>query len=254
MLVLGVAVAIAGAVGAQSPAAARPASVGRIIGVFDEASGKPIEGAQVRDLATGSWAATTATGTVDLFFAKASTVLVRITKLGYEPLTLPVENSTESSLPLTLTLKAIAQPVEPMVTTATRRRGPADTVRKLETNGFYDRRQASGAPASAFVTQEAIERLTLLNDLPRVTGHAICTENLYIDGIRVEVPRLTAPKPGLRGRAIVAPPLKDGIDAILATHDVLAVELYDVADTPSQFNTTRPQGTSICGTTLIWTK
>ena len=252
---LGFAVLIAGgAVQAQSPGGAAPGRIGRIIGVFDETTGKPVEGAQIRDLASGSWAATTATGTVDLFFAKASTVLIRITKLGYEPLTLPVDNSAESSLPLTLTLKATAQPIEGMVTTAIRRRGPADTVRKLEMNGFYDRRQASGAPASAFVTQEAIERLTLLNDLPRVTGRPICTENLYIDGIRVEVPRLTGPKPGLRGQAIVAPPLKDGLDALVGTQDVLAIELYRVSDTPSQFNKTRPQNTGACGTTLIWTK
>jgi hypothetical protein len=242
------------ALGAQSPSAALSERVGRIVGVFDETSGKPIEGAQIRDLASGSWAATTATGTVDLFFVKASTVLIRITKLGYEPLTLPVDNSAESSLPLTLTLKATAQPIDGMVTTAVRRRGPADTVRKLEMIGFYDRRQASGAPASAFVTQDKIERLTLLSDLPKVTGRPICTENLYIDGVRVDVPRLTGPKPGLRGQAIVAPPLKDGLDALLGTYDVLAIELYRVADTPSQFNKTRPQNTGACGTTLIWTK
>jgi hypothetical protein len=238
--------------GAQTPTPVRPRDA-RIVGVFDEGTGKPIEGAQVRDLATGTWASTTATGTVDLFFSDTTLVLIRIAQIGYQPITLPVDNSRRGALPLTVTLTPIPT-LDPVVTTAARTRGPADTVRKLELNGFYDRRQTTGAPASAFVTAEMIEKLTLLNDLPRVTGHKICAENLYIDGVRVQVPRFLDPRPGLRGRPVVAPPMKDGIDVLLGTRDVLAIELYDVATTPPQFNPTRPPGSAPCGTTLIWTK
>lgn len=233
----------------------RPLPTGRIIGVFDEETGVPISGAQVRDLGTGKWALTTSTGTVDLFFADTSTVLIRITRLGYSPLTLPVENTRRDTIPITITLRALGQRLDPMITTAMARRGPADTVRKLEVMGFYDRQQASGAPASAFVTSERIEKLTLLSDLARITGHAICPENLYLDGIKIEVPQLrSSSQSGLRGNAVVAPPLKDGLDALLSVHDVLAVELYDVATTPAQFNKTRSARSRICGTTLIWTK
>ena len=56
-----------------APAAAQR---GRIVGVFDQTSGDPIEGARVRDMLTGTSALTTKTGTVSLSFVDTAGTLL----------------------------------------------------------------------------------------------------------------------------------------------------------------------------------
>jgi hypothetical protein len=77
----------------------------RVLGVFDIDTGEPVEGAEVRDGVSGTWARTTATGTVSLFFLPEGGSPVRISKPGYEDLTIAVEISAEATLPITLTMK-----------------------------------------------------------------------------------------------------------------------------------------------------
>src|SRR5206468_3403657 len=74
----------------------------RLLGLFDQSTGDPIEGAWVTDMTTGTKARTTATGTVSLVFLPEGTTPVRVTKDGFEDLTLGVEISGEVLTPLTL--------------------------------------------------------------------------------------------------------------------------------------------------------
>ena len=74
----------------------------RLLGVYDDQTGDPIEGAFVTDLVTGTKARTTSTGTVSLGFLPEGTTPVRISKEGYEDLSIGVEISASATAPLTL--------------------------------------------------------------------------------------------------------------------------------------------------------
>jgi len=76
----------------------------RIVGLFDEATGDPIVGAEVADSASGTFALTTATGTVSLAFLPDGLSTIRIRKAGYVELRTPVVISPRDTVPLTLTL------------------------------------------------------------------------------------------------------------------------------------------------------
>lgn len=138
----------------------------------------------------------------------------------------------------------------PAVLTAKSTRGPADTVRRLELAGFYERRNTTGAPRSAFVTAERIARFTMLSDVSRIVDSRrdFCGGNLYLDGVRVDVPENSV------GRRRTGGSYKSGLDALLDPKTIAGIEFYSVADAPSAYNITRPSGPARCGVTLIWTK
>src|SRR4051812_38949039 len=74
----------------------------RALGVYDRATGDPIEGAGVIYVATGTIAQTTATGTVDLVFLPEGGALVRVRKLGYHPLEQFIRISQADTSPVTI--------------------------------------------------------------------------------------------------------------------------------------------------------
>jgi hypothetical protein len=241
-----------GAQDGRSATAAAQIRTGRLVGVFDFDTGRPVVGAKVLDMRTGWSAVTTSTGTLSLFFVDTAGSLIQIAKLGYEPQRFFAANSGTDTAGITVLLKANAQALPEVDIRARRARGPADTVRALELYGFYDRRATTGAPASAFVTSEKIERLSLLKDLGSVSGREICTTNLYINGVKVDPPTLRAPIPGGRGsRVVVAAPVRNSLDALLLPSEVLAVEMYRMSEVPAQFN---PMRAGKCGATLVWTR
>lgn len=94
---------VADAAPAPAPAASSlPAYRYRLLGVFDRDTGGPIEGAEVTDMTSGTHAATSETGTVSLVFLPEGGSPVRITKPGYDELTIAVEISASSTVPITL--------------------------------------------------------------------------------------------------------------------------------------------------------
>jgi len=76
----------------------------RLLGVYDGETGEPIEGADVIDMTTGTKARSTVTGTVSLVFLPEGTSAVRITKVGYDDLSLAVEIGPDALDPLTLVM------------------------------------------------------------------------------------------------------------------------------------------------------
>jgi hypothetical protein len=238
-----------------SSVGASPVRTGRIVGVFDFDTGEPVMGAKVLDMRTGWSAVTTSTGTLSLFFVDTAGSLMQVGKLGYESQRFYVANSVADTAGITVLLKASGQSLPTVVTRARGSRGPADTLRVLELNGFYERRNTTGAPPSAFLTSERIEKLSLLKYLSTISGRNVCATNLYVNGVRVAMPNLVTPNPPMRGKraatVIVAPPQRDGVDALLTPSEVLGVEMYKTGDIPAEFNA--PQA-GRCGATVIWTK
>ncbi|HEX3865340.1 MAG TPA: hypothetical protein VHV78_01265, partial [Gemmatimonadaceae bacterium] len=152
----------------DTPRHTLPAYRGRLLGVFDEASGEPIEGVQVIDLATGVSALTTQTGTVSLVFLPDSGSFVRVRKLGYEVKTFLVAISPADTAPLTIALSRVAD-LPAVVTKANARRYLSPALR-----GFEERR-AQGA--GYFIVDSVLRRNEdrLLGDVisSRIPGVAI---------------------------------------------------------------------------------
>jgi hypothetical protein len=237
--------------------------IGRILGVFDMMTGDPIEGVEVLDVKTKSWAVTTATGTVALSFVDSTGGIVRLRKVGFEPQMLTLTNySDEGAVTAVLTRSGVALPT--VTTTATRVRGVADTSRKLEMSGYYDRRDKGGAAPMAFVPGEKVQGILSFDDFERLTGRPICEGNLYVDGIRVKGADMMDVG-GLRGRNPIRTTRKNIADQFVQPANVLAIENYRTAEVPVEYNQTKNRDAmetqtrgrnaqTDCGATLIWTK
>jgi hypothetical protein len=81
----------------------------RLMGVFDSATGRPVEGVEISDLLSGNRAMTTATGTVSLFYLPDSGSLVRLRKVGYAPQTFFVAISPRDTTPITVLLSPVVE-------------------------------------------------------------------------------------------------------------------------------------------------
>jgi hypothetical protein len=240
----------AGAQEQRTPAHADSGHVrpGRLLGVYDAVSGDPVADAVVTNVLNGLSARTTPTGTLSLFFVDTSGGMLRIQKVGYSPVTMVVANSERDTVPLTVLLSPAAHQLAAVVTRAHGKRGPADTVRSLEEHGFYERRLTSGAPSTAFVTAEKIEKLTVLSDVYSLTGRQVCIGNLYVNGVRLAP--LTNPSLG-KGR-VLNTLTRNPIDQLFTPFDVEAIEMYRGSEVPTEYGGTS-SSPSTC-VTLIWTK
>jgi hypothetical protein len=76
----------------------------RVLGIYDAASGDPLEGVSVVDTASKTKALTTATGTVTLVFLPEGTNTVRLAKPGYVDRTFDLSISARDTMPITLLL------------------------------------------------------------------------------------------------------------------------------------------------------
>jgi hypothetical protein len=76
----------------------------RIIGVFDDATGKPVEGVEVVDARTGWKTRTTDTGTASLSFLGEGANTVRLVHPAYHPVEVPVTIAPGDTVPITRTL------------------------------------------------------------------------------------------------------------------------------------------------------
>ena len=219
------------------PLVAQRVQVSQLITVIDSVTGLPVAEVQIVDLRTRGSTLTTMTGTAAVTVLDSAGALITLRKIGYRPVTRLVPVAGRDSVP-TLSLVPLPQPVSGVVTAGragTPHRGPADTVRTLELNGFYERRRSTTAPASAFATEETLLRLTTLVDLRHLTGRGLCAQNLYVDGMRVRVDR--------------------SFYSWLSPDRVAGIELYTHGpEIPAMYNVTQPSGSSSICATLIWTK
>ena len=219
---------------------------GRVVGVFDASTGQAIEGAEVRDLRSNSWALTTTTGTVSLVFLPEGGSLVRIRKIGYSPLAQFIAISEGDTVPVTLILMPTVTLLEAVVTRDTARQYSTGLLRDFESR----RKQGFGH----FVTEDEIRKydnrdmadvlrhlpglkVACTNRSPRrcvaapnhVAGTACRSFVIFVDGMRVSDPNLL----------------------LLHVEDYAGIEEYDGASTlPPKFASSG----NGCGTLLFWSR
>jgi hypothetical protein len=258
-------VLIAGTAVAQTHAAGTATVRPRILGVFDENTGEPVEGARVTDVLSGTFATTTNTGTVSLNFLPDSGSLVRVQKIGYQTQTMLVAVIRGDSAPITLVLKHITE--LPGVVTR------ADSARQFLSpalRGFEERRAAHAG--GYFIDEAELRKLDnstvgeVARRLPGVTisegmasaawlmRNSRCADGaksgppqVYVDGV-AWTPPLRPDAPRYLGRDI------DGIAFDLSDFQIsnlAGVEFYpDNAVAPAQFAHTAKR----CGLLLLWTR
>lgn len=81
----------------------------RLLGVYDETSGAPLDSVRVTDVLTGTSMLTSATGTATLVFLPDGGSLVRLQKIGYEVKTMVVPIGPADTAPVTVMLARITR-------------------------------------------------------------------------------------------------------------------------------------------------
>ena len=245
----------------SAPAAHAPTYRARILGVFDETTGEPVDSVRVLDVLNGNSSLTTRTGTVALFFLPDGGSLVRLQKIGYEPQTLPVAISPADTAPVTLTLRRLTQ-LSPVVTKANstpqyispalrgfeeRRRSGfgyfvGDSVLRANEGRLLANLLASRMPG--FITRPGRASATYLWQSPRCVGGG--PPQVYLDGVPMP--------PDILGGRTSRSGSVDNLPINLTNFDVSSlagVEWYpDGTSTPVEFNHTSAR----CGALLLWTR
>lgn len=274
---------------AQTPAkptTGMPAYRARILGVYDDATGEPLDSARVSDILNGNSSLTTRTGTVALYFLPDGGSLVRVQKLGYEPQTLTVAISPKDTTPLTVIMRRVTQ-LAPMVTRADSQRYISGALRRVQEREklgfgyFIDDsvlRKNEGLPLSMVIASRlpGIQLKPGRASATYLMQSTRCTSGLpqvFVDGVPLSpeptpdmVPNPVAqpaasPQGGKRTANPVAtpaagsaPPVSiDYVPFNLTTFDVsqfAAIEWYpDGLTLPIEFTTGRR-----CGALMLWTR
>jgi hypothetical protein len=242
--------------GSVQPQASAPIRVsGRIVGVYDDQSGEPLEGVEIRNLFNGWSVLTTATGTALLSFVDTTGAILSLKKVGYNPLTTVVKNSPQDTTPVTLVLKRITQVLPAVVTRA--KGDSAISYISPALRGFEERRQKG---FGHFISEAELRKKdnspmseVLVSHLPGVKDRLgqvygarsgpvrpgdreLCFLTVYWDGVLYYSRRNGGPPPDF-GR--------------IATMQFAGVEFYPGGATiPVQYNASD----SGCGTLLLWTR
>lgn len=219
----------------------------RIMGVYDDRSGEPVEGADIVDVLSGNVIRTSSTGTAALAFLPEGGGLVRIRKVGFEPQTMMVTISPSDTLPLTILLKHVVElAAMSVVDSSPRYRSPG-------LKGFEERRK--NAAAGSFVSEAEIRK-----DENRQLGNFLIAKvpNIVITTGRTGALNLRkSPRCGRGGDpdvyldgVLVALPKPVDLSEFQLTN-LAGIEFYpNTATAPPEFNRT----SQACGALLLWSK
>lgn len=258
---------------------------GRLV---DDATRAPVAEAQVRAQDAGGAqrdVVTAADGAFTLDLPAGGRYALRVARLGYQTLeALELTVAAGDTLELEVRIAAGAVPLAPL--TVTSRRGPAENP-ALARRGFYARRAAYERHGALFLDREHLSRINaarttdVFRHLPGVyvrggrnagtlTMRGSCEASLFVDGQqvnRLEVSRdvqtsrrsiLDGARQGnatesydiARQGTRVDPGARINIDDLVAASSILAVEVYQTTQVPTEFATFQARP---CGAVLIWT-
>ncbi len=262
-------VANSSAAWSQSASAAAPRATAyraRLLGVYDDATGEPIEGARVLDLASGASSLTTKTGTVSLVYLPDGGSLVRIQKIGYAVTTLAVAIGPADTTPLTITLRRVAE-LPATITSAA-----APVFRSPMLRAFEERRRAGVAGyfiGDSVLRHEESRRLadvlrthapgamfyegkggaTFLLKSPRCSTGG--PPQVYLDGIPLPGPvNQSGILVGSARQAAADRPLAFNLSEFVVS-DLAGVEWYPDSD---QIPLDYPHTSQRCGALFLWTR
>ncbi len=238
---------------AQAGANATPRPLGRLLGVFDDATGQPVAGAEVVNLATQARALTSESGAVSLALLEPGVTVLQIRKIGYASRMQTVIVSPADTVSITVMLKPLAQALPEVRTTAA-----STATGKLS---LFEQHRAEGF--GHFLTQEQLAKSQgrLTSDVLRTIPGALLVPSRrstawYVGSTRGNgsVNRGTCLAAVMVDGAVVyggapgQPPFD--INSI-RPEEMAGVEFYaGGASMPMEYNTTR--GT--CGIVIIWTR
>jgi hypothetical protein len=229
-----------------------PRPLGRLLGVFDDATGQPVAGAEVVNLATQAKALTSESGAVSLALLEPGVTVLQIRKIGYASHMQTVMVSPADTVSITVMLKPLAQELPEVRATAAN-----TTSGKLAT---FEQHRAEGF--GHFLTREELAKAEghLTSDVFRmIPGVQLWPDSRrgawYVGTRRGNTSMLR--NAGLNGICLAAV-MVDGL--IMQTpfdinsirpEEIAGVEYYaGGASMPMEYNSTR----AACGLVVIWTR
>lgn len=249
-----VAVLLLAAPVASRAQSARPDSLAwrkRILGVYDPATGEPVQGARVLEVKNGTSSQTTATGTVTLAFLPVGTSIVRVTKLGYQTALIEVTIALNDTSPVTVELQKTPVPLATVTS--------HDTLRYFSPGLQAFMARSKLHQGGQFITED---------ELRKHDNQKLSSMIRRLSGVTIQCPRTGARRNEcwaisnhlLASRGQSSCPLQVYLDGTwtldndlekLAVSDFAGIELYaGGASVPPQYNKTN----NICGVLLLWTR
>jgi hypothetical protein len=233
---------------------------GRLLGLFDQTTGQPIEGAEVFDVGTGWSAKTTATGTVSLVFLPDGGGLVRIRKVGYAAVFTRVAISPADTAPITLLLSRLTELPAVVTNDSTPHlisgnlRGFEERAR-LKLAGYFINdtllRKSENRTLSNLIRSQFPGIAVRLRDGPFAAtyfgGDQACAQ-VFLDGVPMNSDGVPMNSSGGRGSPRKPPPFN--LNSIQIS-DLHGVEYYRSGGiVPVEFSSERTG----CGALMLWTR
>jgi hypothetical protein len=201
--------------------------VGRILGIIDGQTSRPIDSAEVSDLLAGVSYHTGRAGLIALggFATQHGTMVVRVRKIGYPDTAFVVLAGPRDTTPITL-IRDRARTLERVFTTAGIREGVRGPLA-----GFVERANDKSLHGT-FFTPEIMRKndgrllVELIHPALLAMAHGCRTPTYYLAGAK-------------------APPIEELPRDV---HAYSAVEVYSPSSAPTQFHSDG------CGVVLLWTR
>lgn len=230
----------------------------RLLGVFDQDSGDPVEGVEVIDVLTGTKTVTGKAGTVSLFFLPDGGSLVRLRKVGYELQTVPVSITPKDTVPITVVFAKATQ----LATVVVEDSNPPLKANRLK--AFEERRKTG---FGSFISEAELRKhdaralaQVIPNYIPGVMAIAAdrTSSATYLVARRTMCSGRVFLDPCMSNSCVVRVYLDDApllgyVDfARLNTDEYAGVEYYaGGASIPPKYNSTDARA---CGVLLLWTR
>lgn len=236
---------VAGAAGGQ----ALPAYRHRLLGVYDS-NGRPLAGAEVIDVKSGTSAVTTSTGTVSLSYLPDGGGEVRVRQLGYVPVTQFIRISPADTVPVTVIMIESATVLPALVRTDSTPHHISPGLRDFEER----RREGRGY----FITERELRKSdsrAMQNVLKTIPGIQISCAKTFPQDCHAVAGRAQTKFALVGGQCLVAlyvdgiPSMENDINNYRVA-DYAAIESYSGSQIPMRYNASG----NACGVILFWTR